>query len=313
MRDRAACQAATDFADGIASRFHARPKDCSQKTVNTLPSTAARPAIIEDPSNLWIVHPLADRLLPAALRLGIHPNTVSFTGMGCGALAGWCYWHWQQPVYVVAGFVLMVGWHIMDGLDGKLARASGKTSPMGRLIDGLCDYLTFVFVLLPIALSFADWRATLLLAVVSGALHAVQSAWYEGEREAWKRRARGVFITEVRPPSGLGIEGLYNRVEQSLGSGARAIDHALAANPAGLPAYLAASAPLVRGLCILSANNRTIVIALACLAGNPRLYWYWEIAALSLIALVMAMLRRRRETDVINTVFALPATPPLAG
>jgi CDP-diacylglycerol--serine O-phosphatidyltransferase len=285
--------------------------------VNTLPPVAARPAIIEDPSNLRIVHPLSDRLLPAALRLGIHPNTVSFTGMGCGALAGWCYWHWQQPAYVVAGFLLMVGWHVMDGLDGKLARASGKTSPLGRLIDGLCDYLTFIFVLLPIALSFADWQATLALAIVSGALHAVQSAWYEGEREAWKRRARGVFVTEVRPPSGLGIEGLYNRVEQALGSGARAIDHALAAHPAGLATYLAASAPLVRRLSILSANNRTIAIALACLAGNPRLYWYWEIAALSLIALAMAVLLRRREAEVVAGFGAvppaLPVTPPLAG
>ncbi len=284
--------------------------------MNTQPSVAARPAVIEDPSNLWIVHPLADRLLPGALRLGIHPNTVSFTGMGCGALAGWCYWHWQQPAYVIVGFLLMVGWHIMDGLDGKLARASGKTSPMGRLIDGLCDYLTFAFVLLPIALSFTDWRASLTLALVSGALHAVQSAWYEGEREAWKRRARGVFVTEVRQPSGLGIEGLYNRVELALGSGARAIDHALAANPAGLATYLAVSAPLVRGLSVLSANNRTIAIALACLIGNPRLYWYWEIGALSLIALAMAMLLRRREADIINavdTVPARPATPPLAG
>ncbi|MFZ4690745.1 MAG: CDP-alcohol phosphatidyltransferase family protein, partial [Polymorphobacter sp.] len=138
---------------------------------------------------------MSDRLLPPALRLGIHPNTVSFFGMGCGALAGWCYWHWQQPVFVVTGFALMVAWHVMDGLDGKLARASGKASPLGRVIDGVCDYLAFIFVLLPIALSFADWQGALTLALVSGACHAVQSAWYEGEREAWKRRARGSFAT----------------------------------------------------------------------------------------------------------------------
>jgi phosphatidylglycerophosphate synthase len=264
--------------------------------VNNFPQNVARPAIIEDPSNLWLVHPLADRLLPTALRLGIHPNTVSFTGMGCGAAAGWCYWHWQQPLYVLAGFLLMVGWHVMDGLDGKLARASGKTSPLGRLIDGVCDYLTFIFVLLPIALSVGDWRYTLPLALVSGAFHAVQSAWYEGEREAWKRRARGVFVTEVRPPSGTGLDGLYNRVEQRLGSGARLIDGALAAQPSKLPLYLAETAPLLRRLSILSANNRTIVIALACLAGNPRLYWYWEIIGLTLAALLLAWQLRRCET-----------------
>ncbi|PZN96334.1 MAG: CDP-diacylglycerol--serine O-phosphatidyltransferase [Alphaproteobacteria bacterium] len=261
-----------------------------------LTQNIARPAVIEDPTNLWVVHPLADQLLPLALRLGIHPNTVSFTGMGFGAAAGWCYWHWQQPLYVVAGFLLMVGWHIMDGLDGKLARASGKTSPLGRVIDGLCDYLAFVFVLLPIALSFADWPWVLALALVSGACHAVQSAWYEGEREAWKRRARGVFCTEARPPSGMGIEGLYNRVEQKLGSGAREVDVTLAADPGLLPRYLAETAPLVRRLCVLSANNRTIAIALACLAGNPLLYWYWEIAVLTLLALALAWQLRRCES-----------------
>ena len=254
--------------------------------------------MIEDVTNLWLVHPVADRLLPTALRLGIHPNTVSFTGMAFGALAGWCYWHWQQPLFVLAGFLLMVGWHVMDGLDGKLARASGKTSPLGRLIDGVCDYLTFGFVLLPIVLSLPQWRWALALALVSGACHAVQSAWYEGEREAWKRRSRGVFTTETRPSSGIGIERLYNWVEQRLGSGARPIDAALEANPALLPAYLAESAPLMRRLNLLSANNRTIAIALACLIGQPKLYWYWEIVVLTLLAMAMAWQLRQCETTL---------------
>lgn len=272
---------------------------------NFLPNIA-RPAVIEDPTNLWLVHPMAERLLPAALRLGIHPNTVSFTGMGFGAAAGWCYWHWQQPLYVLAGFLFMLGWHVMDGLDGKLARASGKTSPIGRLIDGLCDYLAFVFVLVPIALSFAEWPATLALALVSGGCHAVQSAWYEGEREAWKRRARGVFVTEVRPPSGIGIEAFYNKVEQRLGSGARPIDGALVAQPAKLPLYLADTAPWLRRLSILSANNRTIAIALACLAGDPRLYWYWEIIGLTAAALLLAWQLRRCET-ALTLRWSMPA------
>lgn len=258
----------------------------------------ARPAMIEDPSNLWLVHPLADRLLPPALRLGIHPNLVSFAGMAFGALAGWFYWHWQQPLAVVGGFLAMTAWHVMDGLDGKLARASGKTSPLGRLIDGLCDYMVFFFVLVPIALSFDDWRPTLALALVSGLCHAVQSAWYEGEREAWKRRALCIFHAETRPPARFWGERLYNAVEARLGSGVGAIDARLAAQPALLGPYLDATAPLLKRLSILSANNRTIAIAIACLAGNPRLYWYWEIVGLSLVALALALVLRRREAAI---------------
>ena len=254
--------------------------------------------MIEDPGNLWLVHPLSDRLLRPALRLGIHPNTVSFAGMGFGALAGAFYWHWQNPAAVVAGFLCMAAWHVMDGLDGKLARASGKASPLGRLIDGLCDYMVFFLVLLPIVLTFDDWLPVLGLAVVSGLCHAVQSAWYEGEREAWKRRARGVFQVEPRRPARFWGERLYNSVEARLGGGTRAIDTRLAAEPALLESYLRATAPQLRRLSVLSANNRTIVIALACLLGDPRLYWIWEIAVLSLVALVLARRLRRCETGV---------------
>ncbi len=258
----------------------------------------ARPQVIEDPSNLWLVHPLSDRLLHPALRLGVHPNSVSFAGLGFGAMAGWCYWHWQNPVAVLAGFLLMAAWHVMDGLDGKLARASGKASPLGRLIDGICDYLVFILVLVPIALSFQNWPPVLALALLSGAFHAVQSAWYEGEREAWKRRARGQFFAPERPPARFWGERLYNGFEARLGSGTRAIDAMLAARPGKLPAYLAASAPIIRGLSILSANNRTIAIALACLAGDPHYYWYWEIFGLSLIAISFAARLRRCEAGL---------------
>jgi hypothetical protein len=258
---------------------------------------SARPEAIEDPSNLWLVHPLSWRLLPYALRLDIHPNAVSFAGMGCGLLAGLCYWHWREPGFVLAGFTLMVAWHVLDGLDGKLARASGKASPLGRVIDGICDYLAFILVLVPIALSFEDWQATLALALASGAIHAMQSIWYEAERDAWKRRLNGVFQIEPRPP-GPAIAAPYHWFEAKV-SGTRAIDRALADTPALLPAYLKSSAPLVRQLSILSANNRTIAIALACLAGDPRLYWYWEIGVLSLIAFWMAQRLRNREATLV--------------
>lgn len=251
--------------------------------------------MIEDPSNLWLVHPTADRLLAPALRLGIHPNIVSFTGMGFGALAGYFYAHWQNPAAVLAGFVLMVGWHVMDGLDGKLARASGKTSPLGRLIDGLCDYMVFFLVLLPIVFSFDDWPPVLALALASGLCHALQSAWYEGEREAWKRRARGVFHVEPRPAARFWGERGYNAIEERLGSGTKPIDVRLAANPALLDRYLDATAPHLRRLSLLSANNRTIAIAIACLAGNPKLYWYWEIFILSGAAVLLAVTLRRTE------------------
>ncbi len=268
-----------------------------------------RPAAIEDPVNTWLIHRLAIRLLPVALRLGIHPNTVSLAGLGFGILAGVAYWHWREPLCVVAGLVLMLGWHVMDGLDGKLARASGKASAFGRLIDGICDYLVFVVVMLPLALTFADGGATLILCLAGGLCHAVQAAWYEGEREGWRRRAEGRFTARSRPATGSILEVGHNWLEAKLGSGRRPIDDTLARDPARLAAYLLATAPWLRRAAIVDANNRSLALAIACLAGEPRFYWAWEIIGLSLVAFGVAARLRRVETGI--SAMALPAPPLL--
>jgi CDP-diacylglycerol--serine O-phosphatidyltransferase len=269
-------------------------------TAATLPlaTNAARPAVIEDPSNLWLIHRLADALLPLAIRAGIHPNLVSFTGMGCGLAAAAAYWHWQRPGMALLGLGLMLAWHVCDGLDGKLARATGKFSALGRLVDGICDYVTFISVYLALVFSLADWQGALALALASGACHVLQSAWYEGCRESRKRRARGDFARQPRPRAGWVVERGYNRLE-ALGQGNAALDAALAANPAGQERALAATAPVVRAMCVLSANWRTLAIALACLAGDPRWFWRWEIAGLSALAVIMALWLGKRERDSI--------------
>ena len=171
---------------------------------------------------------------------------------------------------------------------------------LGRVIDGICDYLVFFFVLVPIALSFEDWPPVLALAVVSGVCHAVQAGWYQGTREAWKRRARGVFQPETRVVSGLWIENNYNKLESRFAAGNPQVDAMLRARPALLDTYLTATAPIVRSMALLSSNSRTVAIALACLAGDPRLYWYWEIAGLSLLALVLSAWLRRTEAGLVS-------------
>ena len=256
---------------------------------------AARPAAIEVPSNRWLIHPVSRKLLPLAIRWDIHPNTVSIIGMICGAAAGWAYWHWRDPVMATLGFGLMIAWHICDGLDGKLARATGKASPAGRILDGLCDYSVFAMVLVPLALSQPRPRTMLAVALASGAAHALQSAWYEGERASWLRRAAGVFAVQPRAAIGGGVVALYDGAEARLGNRARPVDTVLAAQPASRAGYLAASAAILRQMAIFSANARTSAIWLACVAGMPWLYWLWELVGLSLLAPLFAWRLRRVE------------------
>lgn len=261
---------------------------------------SARPLEIEPLSNRYGIHRAALALLPAAIRLGIHPNMVTLAGLGFGLLAGLAYHRWADWRFATLGFALMLAWHVMDGLDGKLARATGKTSDFGRLLDGVADYATFVAVNLAIVFSFEDWGWLLALALLSGAFHALQSQFYEGERATYTRRCAGRFEAVVRPVTGGFVERLYNQGEELLGNRTRAFDAELAAaGPAErarlLEAWRPRAARILHLMGPLSANGRTFAIWLAALAGSPLLYWAWEILALTALALAAARALRQAE------------------
>ncbi len=72
------------------------------------------------------------------LRIGLHPNHVTVAGLIMFITAGYLgacgSWH-KALVLVIIGA-------LMDGLDGLLARESGKNTTFGAILDSSCDRLT---------------------------------------------------------------------------------------------------------------------------------------------------------------------------
>ena len=73
----------------------------------------------------------------------------------------------------------------MDGADGQLARLTKTYSELGKVLDGICDYVTFtaVYVGLGLALSARLGGWVWWVIALSGICHAVQSAAYELQRQ----------------------------------------------------------------------------------------------------------------------------------
>ena len=262
---------------------------------------SARPDEIEPLSNRLLIHRVARLLLPRAVAIGLHPNLVSFAGLCFGLLAALAYLQWRDWRCATLGLLMMVCWHIMDGLDGKLARATGKCTPLGRLLDGVADYSTFVAVNLALAFTHPAPVYAVSAALLSGVCHALQSQFYEGERATYIRRRDGRFTAVERTVAGGAVERLYNRLEAMLGNRARAIDGRLREAPPAERAVILGrwqkpAARVLRTMSPLSANGRTLAIWIACLAGDPMLYWIWEILPLTLLALVAARTLRKVET-----------------
>lgn len=269
----------------------------------TMPSPdGSRDRRIEDPSNLWLIHPLSRRLLPLALAHRVSANRVSIAGLGLGALGAVAYSDFEHWPLAVLGLLLSIGWLVADGLDGMVARATGTASPLGRVLDGLCDH--GVFTLIYVGLAF-EWGTPggWLLACVAGAAHALQSSLYEGERARFHRRVKGIAEADAPLSSGGVLVRAYDGVAGLPGRLGRPFERALAAAPdaraLGLRYGCRAAAPL-RLLSLESANVRVLAIFAASLGGDPRFFWWFEIVPLTAVALVGLAWHRRVERALIS-------------
>jgi hypothetical protein len=257
---------------------------------------------VEDPTNLWVVHPTGRALLPHALRLRMSANAVSVMGLLIGAGAAVAYYHWPDARLAALGFLLSIGWLVADGLDGMVARATGSASPLGRVLDGICDHGVFACIYTSLALSIGG-AGTWVLAFSAALIHGVQASLYEGERARYHRRLRGEAVIPGPSPHKSAAVRFYDMIANSMDKVSAPFERRLAQSqdPNAFAAlYAARAVPPMKLLALLSGNVRVITILVACLAGDPRYFWWFEIIALSAIAIIGILWHRRVERLLIN-------------
>ena len=280
---------------------------------------------IEEFTNLHIIHPISSWLVPHFIRLNITPNMVSSFGMLCGLLAGLCYYHYQTQAFAILGFMLMFMWHVFDGADGQLARATQNFSEIGKVIDGVCDYVTFisVYVGLSLALTPVVGGEIWYLSIFAGICHAIQSGAYELQRSEYDFWGKGKenadlpsindLIAEGEGKSALGqianqLHIGYIRMQYAFSGVDRNFRHSIKEVLNLAPEkendirslYRELYAPAVNSWSILCANYRTFAIFLASIIGEPIYYFLFEVIALNL-ALIFLVQKQK----LLNKLFIL--------
>lgn len=264
----------------------------------TPPPDGSRDRRIEDPTNLFVVHPLSRALLAPALRARAPANAVSVAGLTLGAGAAAAFAEWREWPFAVLGLALALAWLVADGLDGMVARATGTASALGRFLDGLCDHGVFILIYLALAASVGTAEAW-VLAALAGVSHAVQSNLYEGERARFHRRVKGL---PPSPAAHNAVVRAYDLLAFGLDRVTRRFDGRLA-EPGGAlvaAAYGEAAAAPMRLEALLTANTRVLAIVAACLFGDPRLFWWFTIGPMTLVAVAGIAWHRRVEARLLR-------------
>lgn len=280
------------------------------------PPDGSRDRRIEDPTNTYLVHPLSRLLLGPALRARVSANTVSVAGLLLGAGAAASFAQWRDWRCAVLGLALATSWLVADGLDGMVARATRTASPLGRILDGVCDHGVFGLIYVAVALSMGTPEAW-ALGLTAAAFHGVQSSLYEGERARYHRRVRG---DAAAPPPLAGRNPLirgYDAIAFGLDRATARFDAALRGSAgreiAARYGEQAAAPMRLQGL--LTSNTRVLLLFAACLAGDPALFWWIAIGPLTLVAAAGIAWHRAVEARLLRQAghsLSRPAGAPLS-
>lgn len=264
-------------------------------------SRPARPRELQDSLNHYVYHPLAWKLARQLAKTPITPNMVSVLGGLLVIAAGIAYAQPWWPFSALLGMALHMGWHVVDGADGDLARLTGKSSPFGELVDGICDYTSHIVLyfvlgwLLQRQIGGIAW----LYMTAAGLSHIVQSNHVEVQRRFYQWWVYGVpWLNNTQKQGGSGeIKSVFGWVVQAylrLAAGmtphAQRIDAAVV-RAQGDPEELQrirqvvrAEAPaLLRILKVLGPNPRAIVLGLSMLAGSPIYYFLYQAVVLNVL------------------------------
>ncbi len=273
-----------------------------------------RPVSIEDASNRYFIHPLSDMVVSFGIKTNLSPNFVSLLGLASGIFAAFFYYHLPQPDYVLAGFIAMIGWHIFDGADGRLARATGNTSAFGRIIDGMCDHLVFGAVYIALALHLIETGYSLnvwWLVFGAGVSHAVQAAGYEERRQKYQRRlsgARREFVqknlVEINGKKSY-LAAFYDAAQSFVAGGNYGLDdklEAMADNKEQVNLLIMKTVPMVKAWALLNANNRTFLIFIFAYLGQPAFYFAFELIVLNIVMLILIIAEWRLEKSLVSDV-----------
>jgi len=126
---------------------------------------------VEEILDIYFYRPIAFLIVKSVYSTRITPDQLTFAAITAGVTAGSFYASGTRTGSV-AGALFFLLFNILDCSDGQLARLKKNGTPLGRILDGVADYIAEIAVFTGIAIGFCNNpdqpKHLLLLLALSG-------------------------------------------------------------------------------------------------------------------------------------------------
>jgi Phosphatidylglycerophosphate synthase len=110
---------------------------------------------VEEVVDLIIYRPLAFLLVISVYNTKIKPDHLTLAAMIMGLLGG-CFYSFGSHLTCIVGAIFYLLFNILDCSDGQLARIKKNGSSVGRLLDGIADYIAAIAIYAGIVIGYSN-------------------------------------------------------------------------------------------------------------------------------------------------------------
>lgn len=133
---------------------------------------------VEEIFDLYFYRPLAFLLVKGIYHTSITPNKLTVMSMIFGVIGGFFYSVGTHHAFII-GAILILLYNVFDCSDGQLARLKKNGTAVGRILDGIADYVVSIAVYFGIAFGYANSSSNpsqwWLITAAAGFSNAIQA------------------------------------------------------------------------------------------------------------------------------------------
>jgi phosphatidylglycerophosphate synthase len=248
---------------------------------------AAPSLVLDEPVDRWFSRPLARAVVALLARTPITANQVTGLASLAGIASGVALGLKRGDLFAC----LTAAFLVLDCCDGQLARLRGGGGMLGRVLDGVGDYLVGLAIHAGLIVWLAGSRG-LLEAVVLGVAAGASMAWGAFLLDKYKRRFKG----EVQDPAELEAAiAAHTGWRRAALLTMRPYLARLAREqaPAGGPDYQVRAAPAMRVFLLCGHTTHVTVWSVFAVLGEPLLYVAAAVLPFNFLVLLGLALQRR--------------------
>jgi hypothetical protein len=267
---------------------------------------------VEELFDLIFYRPLAFLFVKMICRTGVTPNKLTLLSMVFGVLGGVSL-ALGTPGALAVGGVLFLLYNIVDCSDGQLARLNHSGTPLGRILDGVADYVVSLVAYLGIGIGFAGASDRPVLMWVLTAAAGFSNAAQSGLLDFYRNRfldatgvRKSVLVDEqqalrdqyeaLRGRKGMSPEKfliamylLYSRVQQRLTGEKGTVAQALSGDSAE---YVRVNRVLMHCWTYLGPTTQWTLLVVCAFCGRLDIYLWGIAGAGNLLAALMMLVQR---------------------